>query len=146
MNYIFGNNALYARASRMASGASPGQGSGLGSVSGSGHGSSGPKLKQWAKRSSSEEPPSRWQQLLTFFSRRSAFADCISAGACQVEPAGRPPCTTPPFVWGHTHTLCSCLKFSSGTLWGGAEFLCLWVFGGKGDSIYVVVVGRAWCF
>ncbi|KAJ8418912.1 hypothetical protein AAFF_G00004110 [Aldrovandia affinis] len=78
MNYIFGNNTQYPRASR-------------------GH-SAGPKQKQWAKRSSAEElpsPPSRWQQLLTFFTRRNAFTDCITAGASQRQlhaeeaPGGR---------------------------------------------------------
>lgn len=89
MNYIFGNNTLYPRSSRVG-GASGGQGAGLGL-----------KQKLGPKRGSSEElaPPqtsspstsspassspstssSRWQQLLMFFSRRSAFTDCINAG------------------------------------------------------------------
>lgn len=88
MNYIFGNNTLYPRSARVG-GASGGQGAGL-----------GVKQKLGPKRGSSEElaPPhtsspstsspassspstssSRWQQLLTFFSRRSAFTDCITA-------------------------------------------------------------------
>ncbi|MED6278628.1 hypothetical protein CHARACLAT_025901 [Characodon lateralis] len=88
MNYIFGNNTLYPRSSRVG-GASGGQGAGLGL-----------KQKLGPKRCSSEElaPPhtsspstsspassspstssSRWQQLLTFFSRRSAFTDCITS-------------------------------------------------------------------
>lgn len=88
MNYIFGNNTLYPRSSRVG-GTSGGQGSGL-----------GVKQKLGPKRGSSEElaPPhtsspstsspassspstssSRWQQLLTFFSRRSAFTDCINS-------------------------------------------------------------------
>lgn len=88
MNYIFGNNTLYPRSSRVG-GASGGQGAGLGI-----------KQKLGPKRGSSEElaPPhtsspstsspassspstssSRWQQLLTFFSRRSAFTDCINS-------------------------------------------------------------------
>ncbi|XP_018586639.1 disks large homolog 1 isoform X21 [Scleropages formosus] len=92
MNYIFGNNTLYPRGSRGAS------------ASGSGSGSGGPKLKQWVKRSSSEELPSRWQQLLAFFSRRNAFTDCITAGAGQANP---PPVVvntdsldSPPYVNG----------------------------------------------
>lgn len=89
MNYIFGNNTLYPRSARVG-GASGGQGVGLGL-----------KQKLGPKRGSSEElaPPhtsspstsspassspstssSRWQQLLMFFSRRSAFTDCINAG------------------------------------------------------------------
>lgn len=89
MNYIFGNNTLYPRSTRVG-GASGGQGAGLGL-----------KQKLGPKRGSSEElaPPhtsspstsspassspstssSRWQQLLMFFSRRSAFTDCINAG------------------------------------------------------------------
>lgn len=89
MNYIFGNNTLYPRSARVG-GASGGQGAGLGL-----------KQKLGPKRGSSEElaPPhtsspstsspassspstssSRWQQLLMFFSRRSAFTDCINAG------------------------------------------------------------------
>lgn len=89
MNYIFGNNTLYPRSARVG-GASGGQGAGL-----------GVKQKLGPKRGSSEElaPPhtsspstsspassspstssSRWQQLLMFFSRRSAFTDCINAG------------------------------------------------------------------
>lgn len=88
MNYIFGNNTLYPRSSRVG-GTSGGQGAGL-----------GVKQKLGPKRGSSEElaPPhtsspstsspassspstssSRWQQLLTFFSRRSAFTDCITS-------------------------------------------------------------------
>lgn len=85
MNYIFGNNTLYPRSARVGGG----QGTGL-----------GVKQKVGPKRGSSEElaPPhtsspsnsspassspstssSRWQQLLMFFSRRSAFTDCINA-------------------------------------------------------------------
>ena len=90
MNYIFGNNTLYPRSGR-SGGGSHGVGPGV-------------KQKQGPKRGSSEELPphaapspsstattsspapsstssssSRWQQLITFFSRRSAFADCITA-------------------------------------------------------------------
>ncbi|CAB1460443.1 unnamed protein product [Pleuronectes platessa] len=88
MNYIFGNNTLVPRSAR-AGGGSGGQGSGL-----------GVKQKIGPKRCSSEElahphtsspstsspassspssSSSRWQQLLMFFSRRSAFTDCINA-------------------------------------------------------------------
>ncbi|KAI1883259.1 hypothetical protein AGOR_G00243370 [Albula goreensis] len=73
MNYIFGNSTLYPRGSRGT--ASSGQGPA---------GPAGPKLKHWPKRGSSEDPPSRWQQFLAFFSRRNAFTDCITAGATQV--------------------------------------------------------------
>ncbi|XP_072555604.1 disks large homolog 1-like isoform X15 [Paramormyrops kingsleyae] len=93
MNYIFGNNTFYPRGSRGHSAHS--------------HGAVGvprPGPRQWAKRSSTEEPPSFWQQLLSFFSRRGAFADCITAGASQVNP---PPVVvstdildTPPYVNG----------------------------------------------
>ncbi|TRY89308.1 hypothetical protein DNTS_003475 [Danionella cerebrum] len=74
MNYIFGNNTLYPRGGR--------------SNTASSHATPGSKQRQWAKRSSSEELPSsssRWQQLLTFFTRRGAFSDCITAGATQRE-------------------------------------------------------------
>ncbi|XP_048831795.1 disks large homolog 1-like isoform X18 [Brienomyrus brachyistius] len=93
MNYIFGNNTFYPRGSRGHSAHS--------------HGAAGvprPGPRQWTKRSSTEEPPSFWQQLLSFFSRRGAFADCITAGASQVNP---PPVVvstdildTPPYVNG----------------------------------------------
>ncbi|XP_036410260.1 disks large homolog 1 isoform X16 [Megalops cyprinoides] len=73
MNYIFGNNTLYPRSNRGNAG------------SGQGSASAGPKLKHWAKRSSTEEAPSRWQQLLDFFTRRNAFTDCITAGASQTD-------------------------------------------------------------
>ncbi|MFT7810987.1 hypothetical protein Z043-102630 [Arapaima gigas] len=69
MNYIFGNGAFYPRGSR-------------------GHSTSGPRPRQWAKRDSAEEAPSRWQQLLAFFTRGGAFADCITAGASQDELLG----------------------------------------------------------
>ncbi|XP_072540293.1 disks large homolog 1 isoform X25 [Salminus brasiliensis] len=74
MNYIFGNSTLYPRGGR--------------ANTATGHGAPGPKQRQWAKRSSSEDLPSsssRWQQLLTFFTRRNAFSDCITAGATQVN-------------------------------------------------------------
>uniref|UniRef100_A0A3B5APC8 Uncharacterized protein n=1 Tax=Stegastes partitus TaxID=144197 RepID=A0A3B5APC8_9TELE len=75
MNYIFGNNTLYPRSARVG-GASGGQGAGL-----------GVKQKLGPKRGSSEElapphtssPSTSSPQLLTFFSRRSAFTDCITA-------------------------------------------------------------------
>lgn len=73
MNYIFGNSTLYPRGGR--------------ANTGTAHSAPGPKQRQWAKRSSSEELPSssRWQQLLAFFTRRNAFSDCITAGAGQVN-------------------------------------------------------------
>lgn len=94
MNYIFGNNTLYPRSARVGGG------------QGAGH---GVKHKLGPKRASSEEIPpthtsspstsspassspstssSRWQQLLTFFSKRSAFTDCIAAGqvTCTSHP------------------------------------------------------------
>lgn len=75
MNYIFGNSTLYPRGGRANTGTS--------------HSAPGQKQRHWAKRSSSEELPSssssRWQQLLTFFTRRNAFSDCITAGAGQVN-------------------------------------------------------------
>uniref|UniRef100_A0A3P8T2M0 Uncharacterized protein n=1 Tax=Amphiprion percula TaxID=161767 RepID=A0A3P8T2M0_AMPPE len=75
MNYIFGNNTLYPRSARVG-GTSGGQGAGL-----------GVKQKLGPKRGSSEElapphtssPSTSSPQLLTFFSRRSAFTDCITA-------------------------------------------------------------------
>ncbi|GAA6102530.1 disks large homolog 1 isoform X22 [Tachysurus ichikawai] len=75
MNYIFGNSTLYPRGGR--------------ANTGTAHSAPGSKQRQWAKRSSSEELPSsssRWQQLLTFFTRRNAFSDCITAGAGQAQP------------------------------------------------------------
>ncbi|XP_035276994.1 discs large homolog 1-like protein isoform X26 [Anguilla anguilla] len=75
MNYIFGNSTLYPRSRGNA-------GSGQQGLT-----SAGPKLKHWPKRSSTEEPPSRWQQLLMFFTRRNAFTDCITAGAGQQTDA-----------------------------------------------------------
>ncbi|KAK7878793.1 hypothetical protein WMY93_030903 [Mugilogobius chulae] len=97
MNYIFGNNTLYPRSGRVG-GSSGGQGTGP-----------GVKQKLGPKRGSSEElgpPPhtsspstsspassipstssaSRWQQLLMFFSRRSAFTDCINASQVNASP------------------------------------------------------------
>lgn len=90
MNYIFGNNTLYPRSGGRVGGSSQSQGTGP-----------GVKQKLGPKRCSSEElgpPPhtsspstsspassvpstssSRWQQLLMFFSRRSAFTDCMTA-------------------------------------------------------------------
>lgn len=76
MNYIFGNNTFYPRGSR----------------GGSAPGSGGPKQKPWTKSRSTEElpaPPSRWQQLLAFFTRQNAFTDCITAGAGQVTALHR---------------------------------------------------------
>ncbi|XP_072540287.1 disks large homolog 1 isoform X19 [Salminus brasiliensis] len=79
MNYIFGNSTLYPRGGR--------------ANTATGHGAPGPKQRQWAKRSSSEDLPSsssRWQQLLTFFTRRNAFSDCITAGATQADAVPPP--------------------------------------------------------
>nr|XP_019954115.1 PREDICTED: disks large homolog 1 isoform X3 [Paralichthys olivaceus] len=111
MNYIFGNNTLYPRSARVGGG-SGGQGSGL-----------GVKQKIGPKRGSSEElaPPhtsststsspassspstssSRWQQLLMFFSRRSAFTDCINASQANPPPVvvNTDSVDTPPYVNG----------------------------------------------
>ncbi|XP_006637478.1 disks large homolog 1 isoform X20 [Lepisosteus oculatus] len=96
MNYIFGNNTvLYPRG---------GRGSGA-----SGHASAGHKQKQWAKRGSAEElraQPSRWQQIVAFFTRRHGLMDCITAGAASAQ-ANPPPVVvntdsldTPPYVNG----------------------------------------------
>ncbi|XP_037693754.1 disks large homolog 1 isoform X18 [Choloepus didactylus] len=79
MNYIFGNNTLlYSRASR-------------GGNTSSSHGSVGPKQKHWAKKGSSDElqaepEPSRWQQIVAFFSRRHSFIDCISVATSSTQP------------------------------------------------------------
>uniref|UniRef100_A0A3Q3K1S6 Uncharacterized protein n=1 Tax=Monopterus albus TaxID=43700 RepID=A0A3Q3K1S6_MONAL len=109
MNYIFGNNTLYPRSSRVG-GSSGGQGAGLGI-----------KQKLGPKRGSSEELPpphtsspstsspassspstssSRWQQLLMFFSRRSAFTDCINASQANPPPVvvNTDSVDTPPYV------------------------------------------------
>uniref|UniRef100_A0AAR2KWT4 Uncharacterized protein n=1 Tax=Pygocentrus nattereri TaxID=42514 RepID=A0AAR2KWT4_PYGNA len=87
MNYIFGNSTLYPRGGR--------------ANTATGHGAPGPKQRQWAKRSSSEDLPSsssRWQQLLTFFTRRNAFSDCITAGAGQQADAVPPPAPIIPVI------------------------------------------------
>ncbi|XP_069474717.1 disks large homolog 1 isoform X28 [Ambystoma mexicanum] len=79
MNYIFGNNTLlYARGSR-------------GGNAGSSHSSVGPKQKPWARKGSAEElradaEPSRWQQVVAFFSLRHSFIDCISVAASSAQP------------------------------------------------------------
>uniref|UniRef100_A0A3B3HSS3 Uncharacterized protein n=1 Tax=Oryzias latipes TaxID=8090 RepID=A0A3B3HSS3_ORYLA len=109
MNYIFGNNTLYPRSSRVGGG-SGGQGA-------------GPGVKHKFKRGSSEElaPPhtsspstsspassspstssSRWQQLLTFFSRRNAFTDCIASNQANPPPVvvNADNIDTPPYVNG----------------------------------------------
>uniref|UniRef100_A0A8C4S612 Discs large MAGUK scaffold protein 1a n=1 Tax=Erpetoichthys calabaricus TaxID=27687 RepID=A0A8C4S612_ERPCA len=74
MNYIFGNNTLlYSRGNRNTN---------------SGHTSAGHKQKQWAKRSSTDElptEPSRWQQVVAFFTRRHGFIDCISVAATSAQ-------------------------------------------------------------
>lgn len=78
MNYIFGNNTLlYSRASR-------------GGNTSSSHGSVGPKQKHWAKKGSSDElqaepEPSRWQQIVAFFTRRHSFIDCISVATSSTQ-------------------------------------------------------------
>ncbi|XP_073531134.1 disks large homolog 1 isoform X18 [Phyllobates terribilis] len=99
MNYIFGNNTLlYSRANR-------------GGNTSSSHSSVGPKQKPWAKKGSTEElraepEPSRWQQIVSFFTRRHSFIDCISVAASSSQ-ANPPPVIvntdnldTPPYVNG----------------------------------------------
>uniref|UniRef100_A0A3Q1GHX1 Discs large homolog 1-like protein n=1 Tax=Acanthochromis polyacanthus TaxID=80966 RepID=A0A3Q1GHX1_9TELE len=96
MNYIFGNNTLYPRSARVG-GASGGQGAGL-----------GVKQKLGPKRGSSEElapphtssPSTSSPQLLTFFSRRSAFTDCITASQANPPPVvvNTDSVDTPPYV------------------------------------------------
>uniref|UniRef100_A0A672V8L5 Discs large MAGUK scaffold protein 1 n=1 Tax=Strigops habroptila TaxID=2489341 RepID=A0A672V8L5_STRHB len=85
MNYIFGNNTLlYSRASR-------------GNTSSS-HSSVGPKHKQWAKKGSTDElrnEPSRWQQIVAFFTRRHGFIDCISVAASSTQPTEAVPSSSP---------------------------------------------------
>uniref|UniRef100_A0A6I8QB50 Disks large homolog 1 n=1 Tax=Xenopus tropicalis TaxID=8364 RepID=A0A6I8QB50_XENTR len=90
MNYIFGNNTLlYSRSNR-------------GGNTSSSHSSVGPKQKLWAKKGSSEElraepEPSRWQQIVAFFTRRHSFIDCISVAASSAQtPEADTPC--PPIV------------------------------------------------
>uniref|UniRef100_UPI00403AC8B1 discs large homolog 1-like protein isoform 9 n=1 Tax=Danio rerio TaxID=7955 RepID=UPI00403AC8B1 len=78
MNYIFGGNSLYPRGSR-------------GSSTSSAHGgSSGPKLRQWSVRSSSEETakqtPSRWRRVLATLARLNTFTDCIVSRTSQANP------------------------------------------------------------
>ncbi|XP_075427269.1 disks large homolog 1 isoform X26 [Ascaphus truei] len=93
MNYIFGNNTLlYSRANR-------------GGNTSSSHSSVGPKQKPWAKKSSAEElradpEPSRWQQIVAFFTRRHGFIDCISVAASSTPPteAGSPCPPTVPVI------------------------------------------------
>uniref|UniRef100_A0A4X2MDN3 Discs large MAGUK scaffold protein 1 n=1 Tax=Vombatus ursinus TaxID=29139 RepID=A0A4X2MDN3_VOMUR len=90
MNYIFGNNTLlYSRASR---GGNPS----------SSHSSAGPKQKPWAQKGSSDElqaepTPSRWQQIVAFFTRRHSFIDCISVAASSTQPTEAAP-PSPPIV------------------------------------------------
>uniref|UniRef100_A0A8C8H7U5 Discs large homolog 1-like protein n=1 Tax=Oncorhynchus tshawytscha TaxID=74940 RepID=A0A8C8H7U5_ONCTS len=90
MNFIFGNNTQFPRGGR----------------SSGGGGQGGPKKQeQGPKRCSSEElhsghntgspssssfSSSRWQQLITFISKRNAFSECITAGGTQVIPAHIP--------------------------------------------------------
>uniref|UniRef100_A0A9L0RDG2 Discs large MAGUK scaffold protein 1 n=1 Tax=Equus caballus TaxID=9796 RepID=A0A9L0RDG2_HORSE len=88
MNYIFGNNTLlYSRASR-------------GGNTSCSHGSGGPKQKHWAKKGSSDElqaepEPSRWQQIVAFFTRRHSFIDCISVAASSTQPTEAVPPSSP---------------------------------------------------
>ncbi|XP_036059645.1 disks large homolog 1 isoform X19 [Onychomys torridus] len=88
MNYIFGNNTLlYSRASR-------------GGNTSSSHGSVGPKQKHWAKKGSSDElqaepEPSRWQQIVAFFTRRHSFIDCISVATSSTQPTEAVPPSSP---------------------------------------------------
>ncbi|XP_017172356.1 disks large homolog 1 isoform X17 [Mus musculus] len=88
MNYIFGNNTLlYSRASR-------------GGNASSSHGSVGPKQKHWAKKGSSDElqaepEPSRWQQIVAFFTRRHSFIDCISVATSSTQPTEAVPPSSP---------------------------------------------------
>ncbi|KAM6222115.1 disks large homolog 1 isoform 6-T6 [Rhynchocyon petersi] len=88
MNYIFGNNTLlYSRASR-------------GGNTSSSHGSVGPKQKHWAKKGSSDElqaepEPSRWQQIVAFFTRRHSFIDCISVATSSTQPPEAVPPSSP---------------------------------------------------
>uniref|UniRef100_A0A8C3FX94 Discs large MAGUK scaffold protein 1 n=1 Tax=Chrysemys picta bellii TaxID=8478 RepID=A0A8C3FX94_CHRPI len=83
MNYIFGNNMLlYSRANR-------------GSNTVSSHSFVGPKQKQWAKKGSIDElraepEPSRWQQILAFFTGGHSFIDCISVAVSSTQ-ANPPP-------------------------------------------------------
>ncbi|OBS80719.1 hypothetical protein A6R68_21075, partial [Neotoma lepida] len=56
----------------------------------SSHGSVGPKQKHWAKKGSSDElqaepEPSRWQQIVAFFTRRHSFIDCISVATSSTQ-------------------------------------------------------------
>nr|XP_047932695.1 disks large homolog 1-like isoform X10 [Anser cygnoides] len=85
MNYIFGNNTLlYSRANR--------------GNTGSSHSSVGPKHKQWAKKGSTDElrnEPSRWQQIVAFFTRRHGFIDCISVAASSTQPTEAVPSSSP---------------------------------------------------
>ncbi|XP_033884993.1 disks large homolog 1 isoform X27 [Acipenser ruthenus] len=82
MNYIFGNNTLlYSRGNR-------------GNAS-SGPCSTGYKQKQWAKKSSADDlraGPSRWQQLVLFFTeRRHGLMDCISVAATSAQQTDAAP-------------------------------------------------------
>lgn len=140
MNYIFGNNALlYSRASR-------------GGTPGSTHSSGGLRPKLCAKKGSSEAlpeepalPPSRWQQLLAFFTRRHGFffVDCVSvaASSSQVRLASLVAMLTPSGhgieqPWGEVGLqggICYlCLPFSPEEAWqacfqcsGLVEICCL---------------------
>ncbi|XP_042698864.1 disks large homolog 1 isoform X20 [Chrysemys picta bellii] len=88
MNYIFGNNMLlYSRANR-------------GSNTVSSHSFVGPKQKQWAKKGSIDElraepEPSRWQQILAFFTGGHSFIDCISVAVSSTQPTEAVPPSSP---------------------------------------------------
>ncbi|CAL1591774.1 unnamed protein product [Knipowitschia caucasica] len=97
MNYIFGNNTLYPRSGR---GGSGGTGPGVKPKMGPKRGSSeelgnpphysSPSTSSPASSIPSTSSASRWQQLLTFFSRRSAFTDCINASQVRAAMLGSP--------------------------------------------------------
>lgn len=112
MNYIFGNNTLYPRSTRVG-GASGGQGAGLKQRLGPKRGSSEELAPPHTSSPSTSSPASsspstsssRWQQLLMFFSRRSAFTDCINAG--QV----------------HHTCVCVCVRCLRGSEWEACNFV-----------------------
>ncbi|ELK38029.1 Disks large like protein 1 [Myotis davidii] len=66
----------------------------------SSHGSVGPKQKHGAKKDSSDElqaepEPSRWQQIVAFFTRRHSFIDCISVATSSTQPTEAVPLSSP---------------------------------------------------
>lgn len=102
MNYIFGGNTLYPRGSRG------------GSTSSAHGGSSGPKLRQWSIRSSSEETakptPSRWRRVLATLTHLNTFSDCIIPSTSQVSSASSCRGAT-----GHRHQMLSFNPYASMT-------------------------------